>query len=237
MEKITEYCTGCRACEQLCPKQCIHMEVDGEGFLVAKVDQQVCINCGLCAKKCPQNREDLQYRVVRETWAARLKNEKILYRSASGGAFAGFALYFIRQGGVVYGVRWSENYMAYHAKAETEEQLFPLLSSKYVQSDTARTFTEVKNLLKAGGRVIYSGTGCQIAGLKAYLGKDYDNLITIDLICHGVPSPLLFQKYIELLAHKHGAKIEEYNFRDKSGGWGLGYKYKNINININIKLV
>lgn len=226
MEKVTELCTGCRACEQLCPKRCIRMVTDSEGFLTAKIDQGNCIDCGLCVKRCPQNREDLRNQTAQETWAARLKDDEMLYRSASGGAFAGMALHVIHEGGVVFGVRWDKNHRAIHDKAETEGTLWPLLSSKYVQSDTGHTYSEVKALLQAGRKVLYSGTGCQIAGLKTYLNKEYDNLITVDLVCHGVTSPLLFQKYIELLAHKHHAKIEEYDFRDKSGGWGLGYKYK-----------
>ena len=226
MEKVTELCTGCRVCEQLCPKHCIEMVTDSEGFLTARIDQDSCIGCGLCARRCPQNRGGLRHETAQETWAARLKNDEVLYRSASGGAFAGMALHVIHEGGAVFGVRWDKDYKAIHDKAETEEALWPLLSSKYVQSDTGHTYSEVKALLQTGRKVLYSGTGCQIAGLKTYLNKEYDNLITIDLVCHGVTSPLLFQKYIELLAHKHHAKIEEYDFRDKSGGWGLGYKYK-----------
>lgn len=226
MKKITEYCTGCRACEQLCPKHSIRMEEDGEGFLIAKINPHTCIDCGLCVKRCPQNRTDLQNETTQNTWAARFKENDTLYRSASGGAFAGLALHVLNQGGAVFGVCWDNTYTACHCKAETEKELWPLLSSKYVQSDTKHTFSEVKKILLTGRKVLYSGTGCQIAGLKSFLNKEYDNLITIDLICHGVPSPLLFKKYIELLASKHNAKIEEYDFRDKSGGWGLGYKYK-----------
>lgn len=226
MKKITEYCTGCRACEQLCPKHSIQMIEDEEGFLIAKIDPHTCIDCGLCAKRCPQNRIDLQHEPAQETWAARFKEDNILYRSASGGAFVGLALHVLNQGGIVFGVCWDDTYNAYHRKAENEKELWPLLSSKYVQSDTGHTFSEVKKVLLTGRKVLYSGTGCQIAGLKSFLNREYDNLITVDLICHGVPSPLLFKKYIELLTNKHKAKIEEYDFRDKSGGWGLGYKYK-----------
>lgn len=226
MEIITEQCTGCRACEQLCPKHCITMKPDKEGFLTAEINQESCINCGLCAKRCPQNRDDLQKNKPLETWAARLRNDEVLYQSASGGVFAGIALRFLHDGGAVFGVRWDEDYRAIHCKVETELNLWPLLSSKYVQSDTQHTFSEVKASLLAGRKVLYSGTGCQIAGLKTYLNKEYDNLITIDLVCHGVPSPLLFQKYIELLTAKHKARIEGYDFRDKRDGWGLGYKYK-----------
>ncbi|EOS13055.1 Coenzyme F420 hydrogenase/dehydrogenase, beta subunit C-terminal domain [Phocaeicola sartorii] len=226
MERITEYCTGCRACEQLCAKKAIRMVADREGFLMATVDGNLCVDCGLCAKRCPQNRKDLLHGKSLATWAVRLKDEHTLYRSASGGAFAGWAAFVISQSGAVFGVKYNEKMRAVHVKVETWEELQPLLSSKYVQSDTGNTFAEVRKLLNEGRLVLYSGTGCQIAALRSFLGKDYDNLILVDLICHGVPSPLLFSRYLELLRKKHGANIDEYDFRDKRGGWGLGYKYK-----------
>lgn len=223
---ITDNCTGCRACEQLCPKNCISIKPDFEGFLTAYIDEKNCIECGLCSKRCPQNRNDLLNQTAKRTIGARLKDDNLLFKSASGGAFAGFAVKVIQNGGVVYGVRYDNQLKAHHAKAVTMEELFPLLSSKYVQSDTDNTYSDVKKDLEKGLQVLYSGTGCQIAGLKSYLNKEYNNLIIVDLVCHGVTSPLLFAKYIELLELKHHAKIEEFNFRDKKGGWGLGYKYK-----------
>lgn len=227
MEHITDFCTGCRTCEQLCPTHSINMISDSEGFLTAQIEQSTCIDCGLCEKRCPQNHTTDLLSDVKKTYAATLKDRELLYRSASGGAFAGIANWAIENGWIVFGVRYDGNLVAHHAKAETKEELYDLLSSKYVQSDTLHTFCEVKNLLKEGRKVLYSGTGCQIGGLKSFLKKNYDNLVTIDLICHGVPSPLLFAKYIETLKEKHGVtKIEEYDFRDKSGGWGLGYRYR-----------
>ena len=227
---ITENCTGCRTCEQICPKHCISMQPDNEGFITAYVDEQKCIECGLCKKRCPQNRGDLINHTAIRTLGARLKDEATLYKSASGGAFAGLATKVINDGGIVYGVRYDDKLRAYHTKAETIEELMPLLSSKYVQSDTENTYAEVKEQLATGRMVLYSGTGCQIAGLKSFLNKEYANLIMVDLICHGVTSPLLFAKYIEMLEKKHGTRIEEFDFRDKKGGWGLGYKYKYKNI-------
>ena len=158
--------------------------------------------------------------------AARYKNEKILYKSASGGAYAAIAEYVLRKRGVVFGVVYDEKWNAFFTYAEKDEQLEPILSSKYVQADTRDSYAEVKKQLINGRKVLYCGTGCQIGGLKSYLQKDYDNLITVDLICHGVTSPLLFRKYIHWLGDKCGALITEYDFRDKKGGWGLGYKYK-----------
>lgn len=223
---ITDLCTGCRTCEQLCPKHCITMEPDHEGFLTAYIDEEKCIKCGLCRKRCPQNIDNLQNAIPQKTYAVRLKDEPTLYKSASGGAFAGLAICVIENGGIVYGARYDENLRVFHSKAKTIEEVIPQLSSKYVQSDTEHTYTEVKEQLAAGRLVLYSGTGCQIAGLKSFLKKDYPNLILVDLVCHGVPSPLLFAKYIELLEKKHGAKIKEFDFRDKKNGWGYGIKYK-----------
>lgn len=220
MERITEYCTGCRACEQLCTKKAIRMVADKEGFLTATIDRNLCVDCGLCAKRCPQNRKDLLHEKPLATWAVRLKDKATLFRSASGGAFAGLAAFVISQRGAVFGVKYDEEMRAVHAKAETWEELQPLLSSKYVQSDTGNTFAEVRRLLNEGRLVLYSGTGCQIAALRSFLGKDYDNLMLVDLICHGVPSPLLFSRYLEFLRKKHGTNIDEYDFRDKCGGWG-----------------
>lgn len=227
MEKITEYCTGCRACEQLCPKHSIKIMPDHEGFLIPVIDSQTCVNCGLCAKRCPQNQTKKMLSQAKLTIAARLKDDILLYKAASGGAFAGIATQAIKSGWIVFGVCYDECLVAHHNMAQTTGELEALLSSKYVQSDTKHTFSQVKELLVEGKKVVYSGTGCQIGGLRSYLGCDYDNLLTIDLICHGVPSPLLFNKYIDWLKSKHRVdKITEYDFRDKRDGWGLSYKYK-----------
>ena len=226
MKQITEYCTGCRACEQLCGKKAIRLIADKEGFLTATIDENCCVDCGLCRKRCPQNRNDLFYGAPLSTLAVRLKDEQTLYRSASGGAFAGLAAWVIRHGGVVFGVKYDEEMRAVHSSAVTLDELDSLLSSKYVQSDTENTFSEVRRFLKEERMVLYSGTGCQIGALRSFLGKDYDNLILVDLICHGVSSPLLFKRYLEFLHQRHGGKVTEYDFRDKRGGWGLGYKYE-----------
>jgi len=227
MEKVTEICTGCRMCEQICPHASISMQVDGEGFIVAQIDQSKCVDCGLCARRCPQNISNKLKYEVKRTLAARLIDDETLYKSASGGAFAGLALWAIKNGWIVYGVAFDENLVAHHVKATTVNELDAILSSKYVQSDPEHTYSEVRELLKEGHHVLYSGTPCQIAGLRSFIGKENPNLLLVDIVCHGVPSPLLFAKQIELLSIRHKKeKIKEYDFRDKRGGWGLGYKYK-----------
>ena len=225
MEKITELCTGCRACEQLCGKKAISMVENQEGFLTAVVNQDLCVDCGLCKKRCPQN-ADVEKLSAKKVFAVRLKDEKILYKSASGGAFAGIAKAWIEEGGIVFGVAYDKDWNAKHVCASSLTELEPILSSKYVQADTCQTYKEVKQYLNDGKKVLFSGTGCQIGGLIAFLKKDYANLLTVDLICHGVASPLLFKKYIEWLGSQSGSPILEYDFRDKRNGWGLGYKYK-----------
>ena len=225
MEKITEYCTGCRACEQLCPKNAISFIADKEGFLVPCIDQEKCIDCGLCQHRCPQNANSSK-NSPQKVFAARYKDETTLYKSASGGAFAALAQAVIKEGGIVFGVVYDKDWNAVFTSAENELQLDPILSSKYVQADTQDSYKEVLKQLQTRRLVLYCGTGCQIAGLRSFLKKDYENLLCVDLICHGVASPMLFRKYIVWLSEKHGAPISEFDFRDKKGGWGLGYKYK-----------
>ncbi len=219
---ITEQCTGCRACEQLCIKNAIEMSYDAEGFLTAKINDSKCVNCGVCRKICPQNSPQFQ-KTPKKIFAVRLKDDEVLRRSASGGAFAGFATEILKNGGVVFGVENDTQWNAQFVRITDLQDLCRIQSSKYVQSDTLNSFADVKTSLQNGKTVLYAGTGCQIGGLKAFLKHDFPNLITIDLICHGVTSPLLFKKYIEWLERNEDGKILEYNFRDKSIGWGLDY--------------
>lgn len=225
MINITEFCTGCRACEQSCTHHAIYMAESDEGFLTAKITLDKCVDCGLCHKICPQNKP-LVKNFPRKVLGARLKDDVLLYQSASGGAFAGIAEEWIKSGGVVFGVQYDSKWNAHHICVKTIDELEHVLSSKYVQADTRNSYSEVKRYIRAGIPVLYCGTGCQIGGLKAFLKKDYDNLLTIDLICHGVSSPLLFRQYIAWLENLKEAPIREYDFRDKHFGWGLNYKYK-----------
>ena len=227
MEKITELCTGCRACEQLCAHKAIQMLEDNEGFLTATINQEICVDCGLCQKRCPQNSQ-MATLEPKKVIAARNKDDEELRHSASGGAFVAIAHHVLREGGVVFGAAYNESLHVGHIKVENISELIKLQSSKYVQSNTEATYSEVKTLLKDGRKVLYSGTPCQIGGLYAYLGKEgqNENLLTIDVICHGVPSPALFEKYLDWLGGEMGGKILFYDFRTKVSGWGLGYKSK-----------
>ncbi|MBQ4406240.1 MAG: Coenzyme F420 hydrogenase/dehydrogenase, beta subunit C-terminal domain [Bacteroidales bacterium] len=222
---ITEQCTGCRACEQLCIKNAIEMSSDAEGFLTAKINDSKCVNCGACRKICPQNNTQSP-NAPKNVFAVRLKDNEVLRHSASGGAFAGISTEVLRNGGVAFGVKYDTRWDVQFVKITDVQDLCTIQSSKYVQADTLNSFVDVKTSLQNGKTVLYAGTGCQIGGLKAFLKHDYPNLITIDLICHGVTSPLLFKKYIKWLEQNEDGKILEYNFRDKSIGWGLDYLTK-----------
>ena len=228
-------CCGCEACVQSCPKHCISFKEDEEGFRYPQVDQSVCIDCGLCEKVCPVlNQVDPQKPLI--VYAAKNTNEKELLKSSSGGIFILLAKLVLRQGGVVFGAKFDENWNVIHAYAETEGEAQAFMGSKYVQSQIGITYSQVKVFLKQGRKVLFSGTPCQIAGLKQFLGKEYDNLLTVDVICHGVPSPKVWQRYIDEIkcnAFKKektiyyplatgtstDVQIESIFFRDKRTGW------------------
>lgn len=221
MERITFLCTGCRGCELLCVHKAIEMVPNAEGFLEPVIDKVKCIDCGLCVKRCPQNNE-VEKHTILKVLAVRDKDEKELSKSASGGAFAVIAREILQKGGYVVGAAYVNHFEVRHIIINNIDDLPQLQSSKYVQSNTGHTYREVKKLLKEGHEVLYSGTPCQIGGLKSYLHKDYPNLIILEVICHGVPSPKLFAKYISWMENKYG-KLISYNFRDKGYGWGLDY--------------
>lgn len=225
MKKITKLCTGCRACEQLCAHHAIVMNSDNEGFITACIDSELCVECGLCIKRCPQNNLMDKFTPI-SSLAVRDKNTEELKVSASGGAFAATARMILQRGGVIVGAAYHDDMTVGHFIVERLEDLHKVQSSKYVQSNTEATYSQVKALLINGREVLYSGTPCQIGGLRAYLRKDYDNLYTMDLICHGVASPKLFAKYLIWLGGKMRGKIIGYDFRDKSCGWGLDYMTK-----------
>lgn len=216
-------CTGCGACYNVCPVGAITMQGDKYGFYKPKIDETKCIHCGLCEKICPLDKYKSNNNEP-EVFALINKDDNTRLKCASGGAFAAFAKYILEQNGVVYGVVWDENIVAIHSRAENVEQLEKMYSSKYVQSNTCDTFKQAKKDLEDGKQVLFSGTPCQIAGFKSYLRKTYDNLITVDLICHGTPSPQILEKYKqEFLKENNEEKIVNINFRSKKRGWGSFY--------------
>lgn len=216
-----EKCTACGACVQKCPKNCIELKSDGNGFLYPRVNTTECIGCGLCEKVCPIGKISNETKTP-TAYACANTEDSMLIQATSGGVFGAIAIYILEQGGVVYGCAYTEHLQAAHIRIDNIESLSALFGSKYVQSSTRGTYKECEEDLKSGKQVLYSGTPCQIAGLKKYLQKDYTNLITVDLVCHGVASQAYFDKFIELLEKEEGAACTNYNFRSKkNAGWSV----------------
>lgn len=215
-----ECCTGCMACMNACAKGAIKFLADEEGFLQPVVDDDKCIECHLCERSCPEIQNQYHYNQgdvdVYAGW-----NVSDRQVSSSGGAFSSIAKFVLGKGGVVYGAYLDEHLECKHIEVDNIEGLNKLRGSKYMQSAIGLTFKSVKKNLLAGKYVLFSGTPCQIAGLLTYLAKNYDNLVTMDLVCHGVPSNALFKKYIEKLENRLGfaenEKVANYEFRRRDG--------------------
>lgn len=227
IEQIGKSCTGCRACEQVCPKSCITMKPNDEGFLYPSVDKDICTHCGLCLKKCAQSERVESKGAPTEFYAFVGKEKDELFRSASGGVSDVAAKVILRNGGVVFGSAYTDDLEVKHIGIFEDSDRPRLQSSKYVQSDTGDCYSQAKKCLGTGRDVLFTGTPCQIDGLYHYLGRNYENLYTIDIICHGVPSPLFFKKYVGYMGKSMGGKLIEYNFRSKEKrGWGTQYLAK-----------
>ena len=213
-------CCGCSACAQACPVQCIAMQEDEEGFLYPQIDKAKCVNCGLCEKVCPILNVKPEAAGEPLAFAAYSKNELQRLSSSSGGIFSLLAEQTIRCGGVVFGAEMTEDCQSvHHIPAESIEELKRLRGSKYLQSDIEQTYIQAKQYLDNGRKVLFSGTPCEIEGLKSFLKKDYDNLLCIDLICHGVPSPKLWRKYVRFREKCANAQARQTIFRHKHYGW------------------
>lgn len=209
-------CCGCGACLNICPKDAISLREDAEGFACPSVDTEKCIDCSLCVKTCPVLSPSDE-RLPLKVYAAKNTDLQERKESSSGGIFLPLAREIIRRGGKVFGVEFSEDFRsARHAFAADDEGVRRFSGSKYMQSDTGRTYSMAKSFLEAGQPVLYSGTPCQIAGLKRFLRKDYEELYTVDLVCHGVPSPKIWRRYLDETAPEGMVSV---NFRDKVTGW------------------
>ena len=222
-------CTGCRMCVQICPVKAIDMKENEEGFFEPIINKEKCIKCGLCFKRCPQLNDVKVGKKINshKVFAMKNKNTEEQKNSSSGGVFSVLARYVLENNGAVYGACFDEKLKLEHIRIDKQENLYKLRGSKYLQSNTKNTFELVKNDLNKGVKVLYVGTPCQIAGLKNYLGKDYEELLLVDLVCHGVPSQKLFDKYLTWLKKKNNSSIIEYEFRSKEKkSWGLNLKVK-----------
>lgn len=212
------HCTGCGACANACPRHAITMVADEEGFLYPQIDTSLCIQCSACEKACPADVSHLSAQHT-EAFYAFSKDEETCRKSSSGGLFTELARSVIDEGGVVYGAGFDNDFQVVHRAAETLTELENLRTSKYVQSDIGDVFRQVREQLQQGRRVLFSGTPCQVAALKTFLGREYDDLLTVDIICHGVPSPGLWKAYLE---QNHAQQlIKGISFRDKTFGWNF----------------
>lgn len=222
-------CTGCTACASGCPKSCITMTADENGFLYPAIDTEGCVDCGLCEKSCPvinplemPENEPLAY-------AAYIKDEAVRKESSSGGVFTELAKVVLAEKGAVFGAAYNHQFEVVHICVENEEGLKHLRGAKYAQSDLQGIFSEVKRRLDCGQKVLFSGTPCQVGGLKAFLRKDYGNLWTVDFVCHSVPSPMAWQEYVKYRAQtdNDGTLPASINLRAKHTGWSR-YQYSNL---------
>ena len=219
-------CCGCTACIHSCPTKCIEMSPNNEGFLYPKmIAPDKCINCGLCSKVCPMEQDNIfPYSGI--YYAAYTSNKGAIENSSSGGLFPEIATNVLQGEGVVYGAFLPEDHQLIHIGISDFKHLYKIVGSKYIQSDLRDSFSRCKEDLQSGKKVLFTGTPCQIAGLNLYLRKDYENLYTADVICHGVPSQTAFNLYVDYLENKHKAKLVDINFRDKSrNGWSITLKY------------
>lgn len=190
-------CCGCTACVEICPKQCIKMKPDMEGFLYPTVDQDKCIDCGTCDGVCPTLNGKLEIETVQKAYLVQHRNDDVRMDSSAGGAFTAIASYVLERGGVVFGAAYNKNFQVRHTYIEKVEELRKFRNSKYVQSDMGNCFRQARDFLKADRWVCFSGTPCQIEGLANFLKKPYEQLILVDVVCHGIPSPLIWNKYLE----------------------------------------
>ena len=214
-------CCGCYACFNLCPKNAISMEEDELGFKYPVIDQKKCINCGMCKNICPSVNKKTEIKKKINAFAAYNINLDERLSSSSGGMFILIAKEIIKREGIVFGASFDKDFNVRHAYVENEKELEQFLGSKYVQSSIGNTYRKVKEFLDKDRYVLFSGTPCQIEGLKSYLKKDYKKLYTQDIICHGVPAPQVWRKYLEYQRNNNKEKIRNVSFRNKDHGWAL----------------
>lgn len=197
-----EKCCGCTACMAICPKHCITMREDKKGFQYPRIEQSNCIECGACETACPALQPNEKRKPI-SVRGAQHNDDHVRLSSSSGGVFFALAEWVISQGGVVFGARFDEKWEVMHDYTETLEGVNAFMGSKYSQSRMGNCYQQVKNQVGGGRFVLFTGTGCQIAGLKKYLKKEYDNLITVDVVCHGVPSPLVWRNYLQYIRRQN----------------------------------
>ncbi len=227
--KEKKECTGCGACAAKCPQNAIEMKPDEEGFLYPDIQNDICIHCDICMKICPQNGNDYVNQGAIEFWGGKIKDETILMKSSSGGAFSAICN-VLDDDAIICGATYDDELKVHHRWCVNGDEIDIFRKSKYLQSNVGDIYGKVKRFLNEGKTVLFSGTACQVSGLYAYLGDKPDRLYTVDLICHGVPSQKVFDSYLRSLQKKEGFDICKFSFRDKSyfwGDWEIGTAFGN----------
>lgn len=228
MLQIPLNCTGCYSCINICPNDCITMKQAETGFFIPEISQSMCINCGQCEKACPVIHMP-EVSIKTTAYAIKNRNEEVRIESTSGGMFSLLAEYVLERDGVVFGAAYNSGFLVRHIAISDWREIASLRGAKYVQSIIGTCLLEVKKELLSGRTVLFSGTPCQCAGLKSFLGEKYDNLITVDMICHGIPSPKVWQSYIDYRSkiENEGKRPFRINMRSKSSGWSY-YGYSTV---------
>lgn len=214
-------CTACAACVNICPKKCIKMEPNEEGFEYPKIDKEECIQCGLCEKVCPiLNQQKLEgYTTKPKIYAAWTLDEEIRYHSTSGGVFSELAKEILAQNGLVCGAKYNEKNMIEHTMIDKYEDLVKIRQSKYAQSSIGKIYVTIKEMLEKDKTVLFCGTPCECAGLSNFLQKNYDKLYLCDFVCRGSNSPKVYSKFLEFLEKKYKSKVKKVWFKNKTYGW------------------
>ncbi len=210
-------CTGCMACVNSCPRDAISVKTDAHGFLIPDINQERCVSCGRCQAVCPQLQAPDLHEPM-QVYAMLAKEDALREKSSSGAAFSLLAADVLKNGGVVFGAAFDDEWKVVHRAAYNEQELEDLRKSKYVQSDIGMVFRSVKTILQSGKAVLFVGTPCQVSGLKNYLGTDHPQLFAVDLVCHGTPSPGVFKRWIDYESQHHG-DIKSISFKEKTPGW------------------
>lgn len=214
--KIEKECCGCKACLDICPKKCISMKENEEGFLYPKVDQSKCIKCNLCKRVCPNECAESELKKANEGYAGICKKQEVVSSSSSGGAFSAICKSAFTEGYLVYGVKWNEDYCVCHDMAKTYEDSKKFRKSKYIMSDMNHCYNQIAKQLKENNRVLFSGTPCQCAAIIRYMkckNISTDKLLLVDIVCHGAPSQKIFDQYLDEIGKSN---IKSYSFRHKS---------------------
>ncbi len=226
-----DVCSGCLACLNACPKDCISVSTDTNGFIRPVIDENKCIECNRCVKICPAN-HTLPLNTPKNVYAGQLLNKEAAMNSTSGGLFQALACYFLSVGGVVCAARQEPDNSLHHVIVHNEDELRQCLKSKYYQSSVDSCYREIRDLLQSDIKVLFCGTPCQVAGLLSYLGKNTSGLLTCDLVCHGTPSKKVVDRYIADKEKVYHSKLKEIQFRDKEHGWTamrMSMKFNNGN--------